>query len=368
MSLSRAIFPVLSAALVLAGCAEQAVDPPPPLPRPVRYTSVEAVGGARTRVFAGAAVAAAETRLSFRVGGSIQRLTVDVGDSVKKGDLIAEIDPTDYQLRVESAQASLAQAQAQLKDIEADFRRVRGLYERDNASQDDYDSARAGVESARAQVRSAEKQLEQARLQVTYTQLFAPAAGSVAAVDAEVNENISAGRPVVILNLAATPEVEVGIPELLIGEIERGARVLNITFTALPGRRASGIVNEISPIASEGTTTYPVRIRLTSGSGGVRPGMAAEAEFRVTGDSGPVRLVAPPHAVGEDRKGRFVWVVEPSGQGEGVVSRREVSTGGLSEDGIEVLAGLREGELVVTAGVAALEEGQRVRLRPEDRT
>ena len=96
--------------------------------------------------------------------------------------------------------------------------------------------------------------------------------------------------------------------------------------------------------------------------------MAAEAEFRVIGDSGPIRLVAPPHAVGEDRKGRFVWVVERSGEGEGVVARREVSTGALSEDGIEVLGGLQRGELVVTAGVSALEEGQRVRLRPEDRT
>ena len=365
------MFPRLAigmAGLILAGCAEQAPEAPPPLPRPVRYTSVESIGGGRTRLFSGAAVAAAETRLSFRVGGAIERLTVEVGDYVRQGALIAEIDPTDYQLRVESAQASLAQAMARLKDYEADFRRIRGLYERDNASQDDYDSARAAVDSARAQVRSAEKQLEQARLQVTYCKLYAPVSGRVATVEAEVNENISAGSPVVVLNVAATPEVEVGIPELLIGEIERGARVSTITFTALPGRRATGIVSEVSPSTAEGTTTYPVRIRLTSGAEGVRPGMAAEAEFRVNGDGGPSSLVVPPHAVGEDRQGRFVWVVQPTGDGEATVSRREVDTGGLRANGIEVLDGLRAGELVVTAGVSGLEEGQRVRMRPEDRT
>ncbi len=356
------------AAVLLAGCAEEAPAPPPAGPRPVRYTSVQSIGGARTRVFSGTAVAAMETRLSFRVGGSIQRLTADVGDFIQKGALIAEIDPTDYQLRVESAQASLAQSMARLKDFEADFRRVRGLYERDNASQDDYDSARAAVESARAQVRSAEKQLEQARLQVTYCRLYAPSSGRVASVDAEVNENINPGSPVLMLNVAATPEVEVGIPELLIGEIQRGARVANITFTALPGRTATGVVSEVSPVTAQGTTTYPVRIRLSSGAQGVQPGMAAEAEFHVAANEGPVRLVAPAHAVGQDRRGRFVWVVQPAGEGEGTVSRREVATGALTESGIEVLDGLREGELVVTAGVSALEEGQRVRLRPEDRT
>ena len=318
-------------------------------------------------MFSGAAVAAVETRLSFRVGGAIEVLAVEVGDSVEEGTLIAEIDSIDYQLRVESAQASLAQATAQLKDFESDFRRIRGLYERDNASQDDYDSSRAAVESGRAQVRAAQKQLEQARLQVSYCKLFAPAAGRVATVDAEVNENIASGQPVVTLNIASTPEVEVGIPEIVIGEINRGVRVPAITFTALPNRTATGVVSEVSPTTANGTTTYPVRVRLTSGAAGVRPGMAAEVEFRVSGPAGPARLVVPPHAVGEDRQGRFVWVISPTAEGEGAVSRRQVETGDLVEGGMEVLGGLRQGELVVTAGVSGLQEGQRVRVRPEDR-
>jgi len=375
MSLNRVLFHrawAAALALFAVGCAEEAVEPPPLQPRPVRYASVESVGGARTRIFSGTAVAAVETRLSFKVNGTIERLTVDVGDQVKRGELIAELDPVDYQLQVERLEAALAQADAQLKNFESDFRRIRGLYERDNASQDDYDAARAGVESARANMSSIEKQIQQASLQVSYTKLYAPEAGQVASVDAEVNENVASGRTIVMLNVAATPEVEVGIPELLIGEIERGARISKITFTALPGQTASGLVTEVAPTAASGMTTYPVRIRLTSGARGVRPGMAAEIEFRVNAGAGPVRTVVPPHAVGEDRQGRFVWIVEPAGEGEATVARRTVATGDLVAAGqasaIEVVSGLEEGELVVTAGVNVLEDGQRVRIRPEDRT
>lgn len=367
MFLKRVTWPLL---LLCAGCAEEPVELVSSAPRPVRYSTVESIGGSRTRVFSGSAVAAVETRLSFKVGGTIDRLTVDLGDYVRAGGLIAELDSTDYQLQVERAQASLAQADAQLKNYEADFRRIRGLYERDNASQDDYDAARAGVESARANLRAIQKQIEQARLQVSYCKLYAPVAGQVASVDAEVNENVTSGSPIVMVNAAATPEVEIGIPELLIGEIDRGASVQKVTFTAMPGRQASGLVSEIAPTSSEGMTTYPVRIRLTSGADGVRPGMAAEVEILVSSGTGQARLVVPPHSVAEDRQGRFVWVVEPTGEGEAVVARREVETGALVAAGqasaLEIMSGLEEGELVVTAGVNVLEEGQRVLIRPED--
>jgi multidrug efflux system membrane fusion protein len=364
----RAFWPLV---LLAAGCSQEAVELAPLAPRPVRYSSVESIGGSRVRVFSGSAVASVETRLSFRVGGTIERLTVDLGDYVRAGALIASLDPADYQLQVERAQASLAQADAQLKNYEADFRRVRGLYERDNASQDDYDAARAGVESARANLRAIQKQIEQARLQVSYCNLYAPMAGQVAVVDVEVNENVSSGRTIVMVNAAATPEVEIGIPELLIGEINRGAIVQKVTFTAMPDRQSSGVVTEIAPTSSEGMTTYPVRVRLTAGADGVRPGMAAEVEILVSSGIGQARLVVPPHSVAEDRQGRFVWVVEPIGQGEAVVSRRTVDTGSLVAAGqtsaLEVVSGLDEGEFVVTAGVNVLEEGQRVRIRPEDR-
>ena len=364
----RAALPLALA--LITGCQQEVADQAPPPLRPVRYSSVEAVEAGRARIFAGAAAAAVQSRLSFKVSGTIVDLPVEVGDSVREGQVIARIDPVDYQLSLEGSQAALADAAAQLRNAEATFQRVRALFERDSMSQNDYDAARAAVQSARAGVRSVQKQLEQARLQVEHCTLKAPVAGQVASVNVEFNENVQTGNPVVMLNSAATPEVVVGIPELLIGELRRGARVENIAFTALPGRTVSGLVREISPTAAEGTTTYRVRIRLTSGVKGIRPGMAAEVEFRFGESSGQKRLVVPPQAVSEDRQGRFVWVVSGLSDGEATVSRRSVDTAALVSSGqssaIEVTAGLQEGELVVTAGVSNLDEGQRVRVRPGD--
>ena len=251
----RAALPLALA--LITGCQQEVADQAPPPLRPVRYSSVEAVEAGRARIFAGAAAAAVQSRLSFKVSGTIVDLPVEVGDSVREGQVIARIDPVDYQLSLEGSQAALADAVAQLRNAEATFQRVRALFERDSMSQNDYDAARAAVQSARAGVRSVQKQLEQARLQVEHCTLEAPVAGQVASVNVEVNENVQTGNPVVMLNSAATPEVVVGIPELLIGELRRGARVENIAFTALPGRTVSGLVREISPTAAEGTTNLP---------------------------------------------------------------------------------------------------------------
>ena len=362
---------LLLLSLLAAGCQADMEEPAAPPPRPVRYASVKAVDAGRARIFAGTAAATAQRRLSFKVSGTIVDLAFEVGDMVRQGQVIGRVDPIDYQLSVERIQASLADAEAQLRNAEATFQRAQALYERDNITQNDYDAARAVVQSGRATVRSVQKQLAQARLQVEYCTLEAPAAGQVAAVNFEVNENVQTGSPVLILNSASTPEVVVGIPELLIGEIRRGARVEKVVFSALPGRAVPGVVREISPTAAAGTTIYPVRISLAPGTEGVRPGMAAEVEFRFGETDGPQRLVVPPHAVGEDRDGRFVWVVGGLSNGEAAVSRRSVTTGALTYSGqssaIEVTAGLQEGELVVTAGLSALAEGQRVLVRPGDR-
>jgi len=360
------------AAALLAGCSDRQEEIPPPLPRPVRYAEAEGVGGERVRIFAGTARAGMESRLSFRVGGSLTQLKADVGDNIRKGSLIAELDSSDYQLQVERARASLEQANAQLANFEADFRRVRGLYERDNASQDDFDAAQAAVDSGRANVRSIEKQIEQAQSQVSYCKLYAPVGGRVAEVPVEVNENVRAGQPIVELNVYSTPEVEVGVPEILIGEIRRGVVVRRITFSALPGEEFQGVVGEVAPAATEGLTTYPVRIRLTGGSRGVLPGMAAEVELRVGSGGERVRILVPPNSVGEDRQGRFVWTLTPGSEGRGTVARQEVQVGGLvgtgaSSSAVEILEGVNEGDLVVTAGIGRLAEGQEVRVRKEDR-
>ena len=358
-------------AIVTAGCEQPA--PPAatePALRPVRYVRTQAQGGMRYRLFSGAAKAGSETRLSFKVQGTIEELPVNVGDAVRTGDLIARIDPRDYELQAEQAEASLAQGRAQAANAQSDFARTRGLYERENASQGDYDAARAQAESAQASVRAIEKQLEQARLQVSYCELLSPIDGAVAMVDSEVNENVGIGNPIVTINAGIQPEVEVSIPEVLIGDVRQGANIRRVTFDAIPSRTFSATITEVAVAAAEGLTTYPVTIRLHQADRRILPGMAAEVEFAFATGEGRPRHILPRHAVVEDGGGRFVFVVKPSGEGVGVVERRQVTIGELvpSErfrDGLEVLSGLEDGELIVTAGVSKISNGQQVKVFAE---
>lgn len=344
---------------LLIGCAEEPVVEQ--ILRPVRYETVESSAAARARTFAGVARAGVESELSFRVAGTVDRVPVIVGEQVRRGQLLAQIDPTDYELKVQEAVAGLAQAEAALRNSDADYDRVRGLYENNNASRRELDGARANFESSQAQVQASEKRLEQARQQVAYCYLRAPVDGTVAMVGAEVNENVSAGQKLFLLTAGGDIEVEVALPEALIADVELGQDVA-VAFDALPGRRFDATVTEAGVAAVGTATTFPVTVRLAAADPDIRSGMAAEVELRFAGAEGAGRMMVPAVAVGEDRDGRFVYVLERAAEGQGVVKRRVVTVGELTSEGLEILSGLTEGELLVTAGVRRLVDGETVRM------
>lgn len=351
-------------ALVVTACDQ---EPPAaePVLRPVRYQEVVATGGKRTRTFSGVARAGTESRLSFRVAGTIERINATVGQEVTAGTVLARLDAKDYQLQVREAEAGVAQAEAALRNAEAEYNRVGELYENQNASKSQLDGARAQAESARAQVEGARNRLALARSQLDDTTLRAPVAGSVAEVPVEVNENVRAGQMVVHLSSGSRLEVEVGVPEVLIAQIREGEPV-DVAFDALPGERFAAAVTEVGVAATGAGTTFPVTVRLTRSEPAIRSGMAAEVTFRLANGDSAARIVVPAVAVGEDRQGRFVFVVEDRGDGTAVVHRRAVEVGELTSDGLEVSAGLEDGEIIATAGVRRLTDGLAVKLLRKD--
>jgi len=348
--------PLLLVVLALPGCGG---EPPAAEPqvRPVRVERVSRGAAARTRTFSGVARASVESDLSFRVAGTLVDLPVEVGDRVRRGQAIARLDPVDYELQVEEAEAALAQARAAARNAEASYDRARSLYENDNASKASLDAARAASESAAAQVEAARKRSELYRQRVAYTVLRSPVDGAVAAVRVEVNENLRSGQPVVLLT-AGDLLVEVAVPEALISDIQRGDPA-HVTFDALPGRRFTAAVTEVGVSTVGNASTYPLRVRLDEDADGTRPGMAAELTLSAGG--GGDQLLVPPVAVLEDAAGRFVFVVEESG-GKRLARRRDVSVGDLRGDGLEILSGLDDGDLLITAGARRLEDGAEVRL------
>jgi len=327
--------------------------------RPVRYVEAQNAGTRSSRILSGVVRSGVESRLSFRVRGTLERLDIEVGTVVEKGQEIARLDSTDYDLRVEEAKAALAQARAGLRRAQADYDRVRALYENNNASKAELDAARAGSESAEAQVEAVTKQLELANQQVGYTVLRAPQDGAIATVEVEVNENLEAGDRVCLMISGSQPEVAIPVPEVLIAQMEKGREVA-VALDALPGRTYPAVINEVGVAVTGSATTYLVTARFREADLDVRAGMAAEVTFNFNEPESD-HILVPVVAIGEDRDGRFVYVIEPSGEDSAVVHRRAVEVISTSR-GVEIVDGLVPGELVVTAGVRRLVDGQEVKL------
>ena len=358
---SRARHALVALTAVAACGGEPTVDEP--LIRPVRTALVLSTASEQMRSFTGSTQAGAEIALSFKVPGTVMHLLVRVGDSVEKGKLIAELDPSDYELREGQARASRALRLAEQRNVEAQYDRVRALYENNNASRTELDGARARAESADSLLEAASKSLELATKQLSYTRLEAPVAGLVSEVSGDENENVVAGQTAVVLASGALPEVKIAIPGLLISQVHRGDRVM-VSLSTVEGPPLPATVIEVGVSAALGRTTFPVTAELHEDHPAIRPGMAAEVEFRFAGD-GEGRLLVPTLAVGEDRKGRFVFVFETGADRVGVARRRAVEISTVSSEGIEILSGLREGERVITAGVRRILDGLPVRLLDE---
>lgn len=363
MQVYRTFFTGMALLFTVTAFGCRPAEPPTkePVIRPVRSQQVFIRGTSRERSFSGTAKAGAEVRLSFKVAGTLKSVKLNVGDLVSPDTVVAELDPRDYTLQVEDVEASLAQARAQERNAAADLERVRGLWENSNASDADLDAARTASESASARVASTMKKLELAQLQLSYTRLISPIEGAVAEVQAEVNENVSAGQPIVVMNTGAQPEVEVAVPEGLITQIRQGSSV-SVTFDALAGRRYSAVVTEVGVAPTRSATTFPVTVRLNRSDTRILPGMSSEVLFRFGGETSEGRIVVPPQAVGEDQNGNFVYTLTAEESGLATVHRRSVKVGELVSEGLEILEGLDDGERIVTAGVNRIEDGQRVKL------
>lgn len=358
---ARPLFALLAlTGLIPLGCGGEEAAPAPVL-RPVRYTEALSASGARDRTFSGVARSGLESNLSFKVAGTVTRVAVAPGDSVRAGQLIVQLDDSDYQLQLQDAQAALTRAEAQERNARTNYERVQALYENNNASRNDLDAARTAHESAQAATRSAQARVDLARSQVSDTRLVAPVAGAIPAVSVEANENVRAGQVVAVLTAGSRMEVEIGVPEALIARISVGSPVV-VSFDALPDRSFDGRVTEVGIATSDRLNTFPVTALLDQPDPAIRAGMAAEVRLNFEAASDDPRFFIPAAAVGEDREGRFVFVIERTSDEAGIVHRTAVGVGELTTDGIEILTGLSDGDLVVTAGVSRIQDGQEVRV------
>jgi multidrug efflux system membrane fusion protein len=354
----KTVLTALAVLFIFQGCQKEQTETIEQL-RPVRYMTITSEAMGRLRTFTGLSQSTQESRLSFKVGGTIIELPIEVGDKLEKGGLVGRLDASQYELQEQQSQAALVQVRAAYRNSESNYERVKGLYENNNASRNDLDAARANSESAQAQVRAAEKQQQIAKLSVEDSTLRAATDCTIASVDVEVNENVAAGSQVALVTCGHELEVIIAVPETLISSVKEGMGT-TIRFNAIDENTFAGTVTEVA-FSTRGDATFPVTIAIDAAHPDLRAGLAAEVSFSI--DRGTeATFILPLASVLNDSRGQFVYLAIPDGESEAVLERRMVELGELTTEGVEILAGIDVGDRVVTAGATVVRDGLRVRL------
>ena len=182
----------------------------------------------------------------------------------------------------------------------------------------------------------------------------------------EENENVGAGEPVAILNAGERAEAEIAVPDRFIGQIRVGTKA-TVKISALNGLELEGVVSRIGVAATEAATTFPVKVRFTSEDDRIRSGMTVTATFETKREDGPTVFFVPPRAVLASPEGHtvFVAVPEPGVADRASIERREVTVGRPTIRGVEITSGLKDGDLIVLAGMSQIRAGLVVKLLEE---
>ena len=345
---------VVALAALLAACGK-APEPKPDETRPVRVIRIGEDTGARAAEFAGEVRARYETRLAFRVPGKLVERLVEVGTTVRAGQALARLDPSDLSLAAEGARAQLASARAERDLAEAELRRYRDLRDRNFISAVEYERRANAFATADARYQAARTQERQAANQAAYAVLAADHPGVVVAIEAEAGQVVSAGQGVARVARHGDREIAFAVPESRRDLVVPGA-TYTVTLNALPGRSWTAALRELSPSADPATRTYAARATLRSPGPEVDLGMSAR--IAVAAPAGPPRIELPVAALHSRGDVPQVLLVAA----DGTTRTQPVKTAGLAGDRIVVESGLKAGDVVVAAGASLLRPGQKVRV------
>ncbi|WP_299228990.1 efflux RND transporter periplasmic adaptor subunit [uncultured Psychroserpens sp.] len=346
--------------ILLIGCGEKEIKEEVVL-RPVKYSEVTYLGGDKARRFSGTAQTEKIINLSFRSSGIVTKLDMKLGQKVKKGDLLGTLDNVSARLNYESSIESKNSSESQMNTAKLALNRMRTLYEKGSASLSDYESAKNSYRTAVASFESAKRSVAIQQDQIQFGYLYAPEDGVIASVSAEVDENVSPGQTVGVLNAGTAIEIALGLPESVINAVKKDMKV-KVSFTAIADQTFNAIITEVAPALDANTSTYPITVMVTDSDERIKSGMAANVLFEfVDEDLSKNVIVVPASAVGEDGKGRFVFLVEGEGD-TAKVKKQGVTIGDLTSQGFEVTEGLKVGQKIATAGLQTLLDGQEVKL------
>ncbi len=349
---------LLIAAVALVGCSK-----PPAAQEPIRAVKVMAVGASgfgSEPEFSGEVRARVESRLGFRVAGKITRRQAELGQHVRAGQVLAQLDPQDYKLAADAARAQLAAASTNLDLAAADLKRYRGLRDQNFISGADLERRETTWKAAQAQHQQAQAQLTSQGNQAAYTTLVADVPGIVTAIDAEPGQVVSAGTSVVRIAQDGARDVVFSVPEDRAGLIKPGSAVAVRGWA--DGREMEGKVREVAASADAVTRTFLVKVAIDAAQS---PALGATVFARpqaLAHSAAPV-LKLPTSALRQEGQGSAVWVLDPAS-----MTLRSQAVQVATADGNEavIAGGLTPGALVVVAGVHVLQADQKVTIYKEN--
>lgn len=282
------------------------------------------------------------TQLSFRVSGPIDRFEVFSGNFYKKGEEIARIDPRDFRIRRERAEAIYQQARTE-------FERVEILYQKNNLSASAFEKAKAEFTSARTAYESATNELND-------TRLIAPFDGYVGEVFIEQYQDVKATQPILTFIDLNQLRIEAFVSQQVAQQVKE-LKQISLVFNTLPEQSFTAEVIELSKSTTPNNLSYLLTASIPNKGGELLAGMSGKVIFDATSlpESGRCATVIPQKAVcHRPTTGSYVWVFNPATM---QVNRRSIQTGNLLPNGtVEIRDGLKIGEQVAISGLRFLSE------------
>ncbi len=342
----------LGAALMgLAACGRQEAAQEPV--RSVKLLTVGTGALAPAMDYAGEVRARIESRLGFRVPGKLIARTVEVGDRVRAGQLLAEIDPQDYKLAAQAAQAAVVAAQSQRDVALAEFKRFEALKERQFISSAELERREAALKAAEATLTQAQTQLSVQSNQAAYARLLATTSGVITAIEAEAGQVVSAGQPIVRLAHDGPRDAVFSVPEQVVGAFKPG-QVLQATLQAT-GQPLKGQVREVAASADPLTRTFAIKLTL-EGSPALGSTVNVAAP-KLSGSAAQQVIKLPTTALYQQGQATTVWLLDEASM---TVKPQPVQVQAVDGQEVVIASGLSVGQKVVATGVHVLSPGQKV--------
>lgn len=356
------------ALVALAGCYEEETEAADPPVRGLKTHLVSATERSTQRRFPGVLEPTSLNTLSFDIAGKLTEVSLQIGQRVRAGETLAQLDPEALEIQIRNAEAGVRSAEAALEKATEDLERQEQLFERGTITLVARDAARTEVTTRTAQLEQAREALASARETLDKATLTAPFDGIINSVEVQSFATVAAGTPIV--SLYAPDEFEVSftanfdvVNQLVVGSPAR------VRVADRPDLVLSATVTEIGARADT-VSSFPVVLTLTESDPILKAGMAVEASVDLPlptaeGFSIPLTAIIKEGRIdGQNGEGQAsVYVFDES---TSTVTRREIRLAGVSENAVLVIDGLQAGERIASAGVSFLREGQEVRLLTQE--